>query len=313
MPVVDFDLATAGGYVRSFSSLHSALASRVPGRVVELNVALPGGSLNLFLEASSLYLVAIRALNKDILVLHGGREQSYLPYFPAKEFGKTVDTGIPARYDGSTWRLTFTAGDLALCANLPALIAARNVDAAKAAIDRLAFAISEAARFLPVRCAVACELSDDLVFKEIVARLATWAGTFVTSERNIGGGAKIEDLPREDARLRLRLGDENMKVFRVKENAFLNLVGAAKWLAILSSSESERTELDRQRLSGVRQSMRVHAMRLGDFRALIANWEKFSAIARRDPNFAGLVDAFHTRYAVGAAPAEGSLTLAEWT
>src|SRR5215469_8294928 len=133
MPTVDFDLATPGGYVRSFSGLHTALGIRLEGRVVELKVALAGSTLNIFLEAASLYLVAVRALNNDVLVLDGGKEQSYLPYFPPKDFGKVVDTGIPARYDGSTWKLTFTAGDLAACGNLPALIRAGNMDASKAA------------------------------------------------------------------------------------------------------------------------------------------------------------------------------------
>ena len=312
--VVDLDLATPGGYVRSFSDLHQALGERAKGRVIEVKVALPGGSLNLFLEPASLYLVAVRANNGDIQVLDGGKEQSYRPYFPEQEYSKgVVATDIPARYDGGTWKLAFTMNDLALAASLPSFITVGNHAAAKAAVDRLAFAISEAARFIPIRCAVACEIADDLEFKEVIARLITWAGNFVSGERNVSGSAKIEDLSSDDARLRRRLGDQNMKVFQVNQNVFRNLTGAAKWLAILRSSESDWDETDKQRVRALKTAPpRVKTLRIGDFKALITNWEKFSAIARRDPNFVGLLDAFHIRYTAGAVPPEESLTLAEW-
>jgi hypothetical protein len=314
VPPIAFDLTVPGGYVRSFPALHQAVSGRVSGHVVELNVALAGGAVNVFLEAASLYLVAVRAVNGNVLVLDGGKEQSYLPYFPAKEFGTgVVDTGIPARYDGETWKLTFTTTDLGLAADLPAYITGGNHTAAKAAIDRLAFAIAEAARFIPVRCAVACELADDLEFKEIIARLVTWTGGFVLSERNVSGSAKLEDLSTDDIRLRQRLGDQNMKVFRVNENAFVNLIGAARWLAILRSAQSDWSAKDKERMRSIRSSATQYiTLRLGDFRALVTNWEKFSAIAHRDPNFGGLLDAFHVRYAVGSVPAEDSIYLAEW-
>jgi hypothetical protein len=313
MAVVDFDLATAGKYVGSFSDLHQSLGGRAQGHVVELKVALPGGSLNLFLEAASLYLVAVRSPG-GIQVLDGGKEQSYLPYFPEKEYGKgVVKTGIPARYDSATWKLAFTMNDLSVAAGLPGFIAAGNHAAAKAAVDRLAFAISEAARFIPIRCAVACEIADDLEFKEVIVRLVTWAGKFVAGERNVSGSKKMEELSSDDARLRRRLGDQNMKVFRVNENLFQNLTGAAKWLAMLESSQEDWDETDKQRMRALRTSSpRVQTLRLGDFKTLIANWEKFSAIAHRDPNFIGLLDAFHIRYTAGAVSAEESLTLAEW-
>jgi len=314
VPAIDFDLTTPGGYVRSFPAFHQAVSGRASGRVVEFKVALAGGTLNLFLETASLYLVAVRAANGDVLVLDGGKEQNYMPYFPAKEFGKgVVDTGIPARYDGETWKLTFTTNDLGLAAGLPAYITGGNHAAAKAAIDRLAFAIAEASRFIPVRCAVACELADDLEFKEVIARLVTWAGNVVVSERNVSGSTELKDLSPDDVRLRQRLGDQNMKVFRINENAFVNLIGVAKWLAILRGVQSDWTAKDKERLRGLRGSASQYiTLRLGDFRALVTNWEKFSAIAHRDPNFIGLLDAFHVRYAVGSAPPEASIYLAEW-
>jgi hypothetical protein len=199
--------------------------------------------------------------------------------------------------------------DLALAAGLPGYIGTGNHDAAKAAVDRLAFAISEAARFIPIRCAVAC----DLEFKEVIVRLVSWAGNFVSGERNVSGTAKLEELSGNDARLRRRLGDRNMKVFQVNENLFQNLTGTAKWLAILSGPQTDRNESDKQRIRALKtQPSRVTTLRLKDFRTLIANWEKFSAIAHRDPNFIGLVDAFHIRYTAGAVSPEESLTLAEW-
>ncbi len=160
--------------MRSFSDPHKALGGRAKGRVVELKVALSGGSLNLFLEAASLYLVAVRAHQGDIQVLDGGKEQSYLSYFPEKAFGKRiVATGILARYDGETWKLAFTMNGLAVAASIPDFIGAGNQASAKAAVDRVAFANSEAARFIPIRCAVACEIADDLEFKEVIVRLVT--------------------------------------------------------------------------------------------------------------------------------------------
>ena len=314
MPTIAFDLTTAGGYVKSFAELHQVVASRATGHIVELEVALAGGSVRVFLEAASLYLVAVRAANGDILVLDGGKEQSYIPYFPEKEFGKgVVGSGIPARYDTATWKLTFTATDLGVAAGFPGYITTGNHAAAKAAVDRLAFAISEATRFIPVRCAVACELADDLEFKEVIARLVTWAESFVVSERNVSGTTKLGDLSADDVRLRQRLGDQNMKVFRVNENAFVNLIGVAKWLAILRSSQSDRTAKDSERMRGLRSSASQYiALRLGDFRALVTNWQKFSALARRDPNFVGLLDAFHVQYAVGSVPSEDIIYLAEW-
>jgi hypothetical protein len=160
---------------------------------------------------------------------------------------------------------------------------------------------------------VACELADDLEFKEVIARLVTWAGSFVVSERNVSGTTKLGDLSADDVRLRQRLGDQNMKVFRVNENAFVNLIGVAKWLAILRSSQSDRTAKDSERMRGLRSSASQYiALRLGDFRALVTNWQKFSALARRDPNFVGLLDAFHVQYAVGSVPSEDIIYLAEW-
>ena len=121
------------------------------------------------------------------------------------------------------------------------------------------------------------------------------------------------DLSSDDARLRRRLGDQNMKVFRMNENVFQNLAGVTKWLTILSRAESDWGETDKQRVGALKTSSpRVRTLRLGDFKTLITNWEKFSAIARHVPNFVGLLDAFHIRYTAGAVSPEENLTLAEW-
>ena len=304
MPV-DFDLADSGGYIRSFAALHDAIRARTAGSVVELRIALPGGSLGAFLELSTLYLVAVRGASGNVLVLDGGKEQNYLQWFAAGQFGPAVPSGIAARYSTHTWKLSFTRNDLAVAAGLPGFIAGRNIDAAKAAVDRLAFAVCEAARFIPIRCAVACELAEDQEFKEVLARLAEWSRGFTRPEEemNITSDAVLDD--RQLRRLQQAFPKQNIKVFTIKENAFVNLTGAAKWLAILGKPKSAWTEADRRRMQSLRAGeMRYYTLRLGDFQSLLTNWQKFSAIASYDPNFAGLVDAFHTRYAAGSTPAE---------
>ena len=57
------------------------------------------------------------------------------------------------------------------------VLGAKPIDETKAHLDWLAFAIAEAARFIPVRCAVACELCGDYRFLQVIARLAKWVET----------------------------------------------------------------------------------------------------------------------------------------
>jgi hypothetical protein len=65
MPI-EFDVSTAGGYIRSFTALHQHLKVRSKGKILELNVTVPQNRpvpkhLTIFMEARSLYIVAFRA------------------------------------------------------------------------------------------------------------------------------------------------------------------------------------------------------------------------------------------------------------
>jgi hypothetical protein len=83
--------------------------------------------------------------------------------------------------------------------------------------------------------------------------------------------------------------------------------------AVTISAGVDWTPKDKERMRGLRSSASQYtSLRLGDFKALVTNWQKFSALARRDPNFVGLLDAFHVQYAVGSVPSEDIIYLAEW-
>jgi len=325
MPPVNFNLTNAGDYIQSFGALHTALGARAKGTLVELNVALPNGNPTIFMEASSLYLIGFRTNNNGIAVLNGGDQEDFMSYFQRGDYPRAIQTAIEARYDDSTWRVVFSKELLSQASALPGQVGAGGAAPIKESIDRLAFAIAEAARFTPIRCAVACELADDEQFKKLISRLIRWAGNLIQGERSINKTAEDKDLDPGDVKLRTRMrevaGDVTLKVFGINENAFSNLTRLERWLAILNPNPNltpAQKALAEQRARDLRRSDEQFAiLRLGDFRELMTNWQKFSALARTskdrgDANFDGLLSEFHIRYAAAAVPAEQSLTIAEW-
>jgi hypothetical protein len=314
MADVRFDLSSHGGYIGSFHQLKQKLGTRTPGSVLELTVDVVGGELTVFMEAHSLYLIGFRGSDGQIFAL-AEDDKSFLEKLRAKfGEGEVAESGIVSRYTGLTWSLRFRKEDLPLALALNRFtLRSGDKESIKAHIDRLAFAICEAARFIPVRCAVACELCDDYRFKRIIAKLCEWCERFNVGERSVEKSAPDKVLSPADQKLRDRLGEGSMHVIAIRGNMFENLSKVEKWMRILSvwppEQAAQLSEADWKRVRGLKADT-YPEFTLGRFEKLTKNWQKLTAI--KDVNFQGLLDELHLRYTANATPQEEALVIAEW-
>jgi hypothetical protein len=166
IPDLTFDLQSTNAYVQSFAALRTALSPRDKGRVLEIQTLLPSGNdLALYMEAASLYLIGFGNARGQIMSLDGDNEP-FRDYLTAKfDKAKVHDSSIKAKYTGETWKLQLGKETINQTIALKSFGPGdTRITESKKHIDRLAFVIAESARFMPIRCAVACILHDDYKF-----------------------------------------------------------------------------------------------------------------------------------------------------
>lgn len=310
MPDLLFDLTTHGGYIRSFADLKKSLRDRRPGSVIEIEARLAGDSVILFMETYKLYLIGFRGRGGDAYSLEDDTEP-FGEYIKKKTGAEPIPSPIYAKYTGDSWKLVFRKTELNLASDLARYIrGAKPIDETKAHLDRLAFAIAEAARFIPIRCAVACELSGDYRFLQVVARLAKWVETAGFKEMyTIPKEMPGEKLSAEHAALRRLHGNRPIQAMKINPQPAAQLTGTGKWLDLLANLD-DLTGSRRQLLASLDPNRYPpDAVTLGSFRALITNWEKLSQLAKSSPDMTGLLGELHLRNTAGATPAEDTLVI----
>jgi hypothetical protein len=305
---VTFNLRDHVNYVRSFTSLRDRLGAREAEAVIEVEVLLPDETaVNLFMECRSLYFIGFRGGGGRVIALAGDGQD--FAAFLRKKVGSTpvVQSIMNAKYDVDTWGLKLIKSELHLAAAaLNGYEEGRGARAlVKGWIDRLAFAVAESARFIPIRCAVACELCDDHRFKQVLHKLAEWSRKFRVGERSVEKSGPGKTLSKDDQRYRDRLGEGSIHLFQMRQNVLFKLTNMEKWLLLLSGADlSKLTEEDRKRLKSLEGSVYT-VFSLADYQDLVKNWQKLSSID--DPNLRGLLDAVHVQHT-----ASSGMTVAEW-
>jgi hypothetical protein len=304
---VSFNLRTHVDYIGSFAGLKDKLGTRTLGAVIEIDVLLPGCTLTMYMECRSLYLIGFQGRGGKVYSLKDD-EGKFDEYVRNKAGdGNTIKSSVDAKYDVKTWNLKLIKSELPLANALNDYTeGGMPRDAAKAWVDRLAFAIAEAARFIPIRCAVACELCDDIRFKQVLQKLSEWGSKFMIDKRMVGKPEPGKTLSPDDQWYRDRLGSEKgIQVVQVRQNLLLKLTDTEKWLVLLMGGDpASMSDADRKRLKSLTDAHYAY-FTLANFKDLVNNWERLSAID--DPNLHGLLDACHLRHC-----AASTLIVAEW-
>lgn len=310
MPDLTFDLQSTNAYVQSHAALHAALSDRKRGQVLEMRTLLLSGEITLYLETASLYLIGFGNARGQIMSLDGD-DESFHQYLAAK-FSKTSvhNSGIKAKYTNETWKLQLTK------ATIEQTIALRNfgpgdtrITESKKHIDRLAYVIAEAARYLPIRCAVACVLHDDHRFLAVLKRLCSYSQNLIKQERKAAALEPGQTLSPRDAHLRDIHPTGNIHVFEIKGNSFDGLSNTERWFKLLSASENDLKGADRERFRSL-PTDQWYDMSLGDFENLVKNWSKLSA--SKDLYIQEIIQESHVRHSVGSSPEDGTKFILEW-
>jgi hypothetical protein len=307
MADVSFHLTTHVDYVASFADLKNKLGARTLGAVLEIEVLLPGGVLTMYMECRSLYLIGFKGRGGKVYALKDD-EDKFEEYVRNKAgAANTVKSSVDAKYDVKTWNLKLIKSELPMARALNDYAeGSMPRDAAKAWVDRLAFAIAEAARFVPIRCAMACELCDDVRFKQVLQKLSEWSGSFMLDKRMVARPEPGKTLSPDDQVLRDRLGsDKSIQAVQLRQNPLLKLTDTEKWLVLLTGGDpANMSDADRKRLKSLTDSHYTY-FTLANFKDLVNNWERLSAID--DPNLRGLLDACHLRHC-----ASSTVIVPEW-
>lgn len=310
MADVTFDFRSTAAYIQSFGGLANALSPRTPGRVLDINVVFASGSVSLYMEAASLYVIGFKNESDQIIALDGDDQPfgKYLKDKFAKE--KVNESAIKAKYAGDTWKLKLIKTELDRTCFLNGFVAGdTRITRAKEHIDRMAFAIAESARFIPIRCAVACVLHDDYRFLAVLERLSNYAQNLIQRERKAETIEPGKTLSPRDAHLRSMYPAGNIHVFEMSGNSFDGLSKTERWFRLLLASDQDLTDADRQRLRSLPAS-HWHELTLGDFRGLVTNWSKLSAA--KDPYIHEILQELHIRNAASATSEDTSRFMTEW-
>ncbi|MGH9614225.1 MAG: ribosome-inactivating family protein [Bryobacteraceae bacterium] len=296
--------------MRGFADLKQSVRDRRQGSVIEIEARLAGNSVILFMEMQTLYLIGFRGRSGEAYWLKDDTEP-YGEYIKKKTGVDPICSRIYAKYTGDTWKLVFRKAELNLASELAQYVPdVKPIDETKAHLDRLAFSIAEAARFIPIRCAVACELSGDYRFLQVIARLARWVETAGFKEMNAIPKEKPgEKLSAEHAALRKLHGNRAIQAMKVNPQPATQLTETGKWLDLLANLD-KLSGAQRQRLASLDPNRYPpDAVTLGSFEALMKNWKQLSQLARSSPDMGGLLGELHLRNTAGATPAEETLVI----
>lgn len=310
MADVTFDLRSTAAYIQSFAGLAGALSPRDSGRVLQVEVVFSSGTVNLFMEAASLYIIGFRNGRGQIIALDGD-DQPFGKYLKDKlDKEKVNESAIKAKYGGDTWKLKLLKDTLDQTCFLNSFAAGdTRITLAKEHIDRMAFAIAEAARFIPIRCAVACVLHDDYRFLAVLERLSNHAKKLIRQERKAQAIEPGKTLSPRDAHLRSIYPAGNIHVFEMSGNSFDGLSKTERWFRLLLASDTDLSGDDRERLRSLPAS-HWHELTIGDFRNLVTNWSKLSAA--KDPYIHEILQELHIRNAVSSTSEDTSRFMTEW-
>ena len=280
------------------------------GRVLEIEVIFASGRLTLYMEAAGLYLIGFQNAQGLIMALYGDN-QPFNEYLEAKfGSGKVKDSKIKAKYTGDSWSVKVIKATLDQTLAIKSFVDGdTRITAAKEHLDRMAFVISEAARFMPIRCAVACVLHDDYRFLAILERLSKHTRNLVKGERKAPAIEPGITLSRRDANLRGIHPDSNIHVFEMSGNRFDGLSKTERWFRLLLASDEDLSLADRQRLRSLPVS-HWYELSLGDFRSLMMNWSKLSA--SEDMYIHEILQEVHIRQAAGSTPEDTTRFMIDW-
>jgi hypothetical protein len=262
------------------------------------------------MEAAGLYLIGFQNGQGDVMALEGDN-QPFDKYLEAK-FGneKVKNSGIKAKYIGDSWKVKVIKATLDQTLAIKSFGPGDNrITTTKEHLDRMAFVIAEAARFMPIRCAVACALHDDYRFLAVLERLSKHAQNLVKDERKAAAMEPGVTLSRRDANLRSIYPQSNIHVFEMSGNRFDGLSKTERWFRLLLASDEDLTPADRQRLRSLPPS-HWYELTLGDFRSLVTNWSKLSA--SQDMYIHEILQEVHVRQATGSTPEDATRFMIDW-